>query len=78
MGISFVFLASIVLDKYPQTNSYMIVSVSVTSIIQNMATLGKNIPVNFFLCPISLFAKRTRFLPPLDFSQLLFKFTERY
>ena len=34
---------------------------------KNLATFGKKIPVNFSVCPVNLFAKRIRFLPPLVF-----------
>ena len=34
---------------------------------KNLATFGEKITVNFSLCPVNLFAKRIRFLPPLVF-----------
>ena len=38
-----------------------------TGIAKNLATFGKKIPVNFSVCPVDLYAKRIRFLPPLVF-----------
>ena len=38
-----------------------------TGIAKTWPLLGKHFPVNFSLCPVNLFAKRIRFLPPLVF-----------
>ena len=38
-----------------------------TGISENLATFGQNNFVNFSLCPVYLFTKRIRFIPPLVF-----------
>ena len=38
-----------------------------TGISENLATFGLFFPVNFFLCPVYLLAKRIRLLSPLVF-----------
>ena len=55
------------MDSYIYNGFAIIPDVRQTDIAKNLATFGKNFPVNFSVCPVNLFAKIIRFLPPLTF-----------